>query len=104
VHILIFFMFFTSALSLMIFQKKLSLEQMHFYQMAVIRGKTEKEVIKIIKDHNTLDDHKELMLFEQKVSINYGDIILVNVCSEVCYSMLIEYDKEKSVILNISYE
>jgi hypothetical protein len=104
VHILIFFMFFTSALSLMIFQKKLSLEQMHFYQMAGIRIKTEKELIKIIKERNTLDDHKELILFDQNVTINYGDTILVNICSEVCYSMLIEYDEDKGVILNISYE
>ncbi|MBV1709026.1 MAG: hypothetical protein KMY54_04140 [Erysipelothrix sp.] len=104
VHVLIFFMFFTSTLSLMIIQKKLSLEQMHFYQMAQMRVKTEKEVIKIIKESIIWDDHKELMLFNQKVTINYDDIIFVNVCSEVCYSMLIEFDKEKSVILSISYE
>lgn len=104
VHVLIFYMLFSSYITGILLQKNLSLRQLTFYEMANIRVQTEKDVISIIKNHVTYPDFEEFTLYNQQVSIAYEDMIRVRICGETCYSMIIEMDVSLNRILGITYE
>jgi hypothetical protein len=84
-------------------QKQISLKQIHLYEVADLRVKTEKEVIKKIRTHKNSGD-LEFIIFQQRVLITFEDIIKVSICSEICYKMMVEYDIQNDIILSINYE
>jgi hypothetical protein len=104
IHVLIFYMLFTSYITGIILQKNLSLRQFAFYEMANTRVQTEKEVVNIIKNHDTNRDFEEFLLYDQQITITYDDMIRVRICGEICYSMIIEMDVSVNRILGITYE
>lgn len=103
-HVLLFYMLFTSTLTGILIQKNLSLQQKVFYKMAKTRIETEKEIITVLKNHDDFPAEEELSIAGQFVLITYGDPIKVWICGEVCYSVLIEYDQSSRQILRLDYE
>ena len=97
-------MLFTSTIAIVLIEKNLSLQQIIFYKMAEIRIETEKEIISIIKNHDSFPMEEELNIAGQHIVITYGDSIKAWICGEECYSMIIEYDQSNFQILNIDYE
>lgn len=97
-------MLFTSSITVVLIEKNLSVKQNIFYEMAKVRIEIEREIVTIIKNHEVFPIDEELTIAGQHVFITYGDPIKARVCSEVCYSVLIEYDQTSLRILSIDYE
>lgn len=103
VHVLIFYMFFTFFISMIIIQKQISLKQIHFQEMANLRVDIEREVIRKIRTQ-TNNDESEFIMFDYRVLISFEDIIKVSICFDTCYKIVVEYDIQNDIILSINYE
>jgi hypothetical protein len=104
IHVLIFFLLFTTFVSSIVIQKDFSLRQQDFYRTASSRIQTEKEILSRIKDHVDSFEYDEFDIGHFQVTITYGQVIKVKICDESCYLMIVEYDQSINVILSISYE
>jgi hypothetical protein len=103
IHVLVFYMFFTSVILVIVMQKQMLIQQVYFHELASFRIETEKEIIRKIRNEEINDDF-ELMLFDQRIIFNVKDVIEVRVCSATCYVMLVDYDRHSDVIISITYE
>lgn len=103
-HVLLFYMLFTSTIAAVLIEKNLSIQQNIFYKMAETRIKTEREIISIIRNHDVFPMEEKLTIAGQPILITYGDPVKARICGEVCYSLLIEYDQMSHRILSIDYE
>jgi hypothetical protein len=104
IHVLIFFLFFTTFVSSIVIQKDLSLRQQDYYRTAFFRISTEKEILSILKNHVGSFNYEEFDINGFQVSITYGQVINVKICDDSCYQMIVEYDPNTQLILSISYE
>lgn len=103
-HVLVFYMLFSSTIIVLLIDKNMSVQQEIFYKMAENRIGTEREILSVIKNHEVFPKEEELNIAGQYVFISYGETIKVLICGEFCYSMLIEYDQKSLSILSIDYE
>jgi hypothetical protein len=103
-YMLTYFMFFVTFISMTLIQKQLSLRQTEFYNEANSRIQVEKEIFKIISQHNTFPQSEELIISGHKITIKYDESILINICNRICYKMIVEFDQNSKMIINSTYE
>lgn len=102
--VLVFFMLFSSTITVLLIDKNMSVQQNIFFKMAKVRVETEREIISVIRNHEVFPTEEELNIEGQNVLITYGDTIKALICGEFCYVMLIEFDQRSLLILSIDYE
>lgn len=103
-HVLTFYLFFCSFITSVTLLHNVALIQKEYYKSASQKITVEKEVIRMIRKYDTIPINEEIEIQSKTIMLMIDDMIKATICDDTCYMMVVDYDVENDIVLNIDYE